>query len=162
MSEQAYHSIYKLSEVTVMKLQLLGISILIWLGVVFAAVAGEVTIEWSEPSQYTDVRTPYVDRDNDFLNVRFDRIEKHLKALGDMHFTKGESLAIRITDYEIAGDIVPQASVDGQPPLVRKKLMNDFPKMTLSFTLKDKQGNVISEGNDVHIEGRAIRTEGRS
>ncbi|MCO4321176.1 DUF3016 domain-containing protein [Aliidiomarina quisquiliarum] len=142
-----------------MKLKILFLSLFIFAN---AAVAAEVTVDWHEPNNYTDVESPYVDRDNDFLNVRFGRIERHLVALGKMHFTAGETLQLKITDYDMAGTLVPQASASGQQPLVRRELLNDQPKMVLSFTLTDANGKVLKEGADIEIEGRAIRTEGRA
>lgn len=142
-----------------MKLKIIFLSAFI---LASTTVAAEVVVEWHEPNNYTDVQSPYVDRDNDFLNVRFGRIEKHLVALGAMHFTAGETLQLRIIDYDMAGTIVPQASSSGQQPLVRRELLNDHPKMVISYTLTDANGKVLKEGNSIEIEGRAIRTEGRA
>lgn len=142
-----------------MKLKLLFIPALLW---AYTTVAAELTVEWHKPDQYTDVKTAYVDRDNDSLHIIFGRIEQHLQSLADMHFTQGQVLHIRVTDYDMAGALVPQAAPNGREPLVRQKLMNDFPKMVLSYTLTGADGKVLKEGTDVTVEGRALRTEGRS
>lgn len=142
-----------------MKLKLLLIPVLFW---AHATVAAELTVEWHKPDQYTDVQTTYVDRDSDSLHILFGRIEQHLQSLADMHFTQGQVLHIRVTDYDMAGALVPQPATNGQEPFMRQKLMNDFPKMVLSYTLTAADGKLLKEAADVTVEGRAIRTEGLS
>ncbi|RUO38871.1 hypothetical protein CWE15_10215 [Aliidiomarina taiwanensis] len=143
-----------------MKRYILLLCALFW---AHAGLAAEpVTVEWKNPSEYTDAKVNHLDPDNASLNIRLERLARHLNKLATMHFKQGEQLHIVVTDYDMAGVQQADAGPGNRSAFTRSQFPNDFPSMTLSYTLKDKEGTVLAEAADVEITGRAIRTEGIS
>ena len=151
---------HKPSKGAIMKRYFLILCTLFWAHTGLAAEP--VTVEWKNPSEYSDAKVNHLDPDNTSLNIRFDRIVRHLNRLGEMHFKQGEQLSIVVTDYDMAGVQQADTGPGNRSAFTRSQFANDFPSMTLNYTWKDKRGNVLAEAADVEIRGRAIRTEGRS
>lgn len=143
-----------------MKRYLLLLCALFWAHTGLAAE--QVTVEWKNPSEYSDAKVDHLDPDNTSLNIRLRRIDRHLNRLAGMHFKQGEQLNIVVADYNMAGVQQVETGPGNRSAYTRSQFSNDFPRMTLSYTLKDKNGNVLKEAEDIEISGRAIRTEGIS
>lgn len=130
-------------------------------GLSWGAYSAEVKVEWVEPDQYTDIKSPFLDGDGQYSAVRFERIERHIQRLAEMHLAEDARLTIHVHDLNLAGRIQAQVGESNQD-FTRRALPNEFPKMVLSYQLIDAQGQVTREGEHVSLEGRAIRSEGRS
>lgn len=123
--------------------------------------AGTASITWQSPENYEDVKLENLDPDNEALNIRFSRIEHHLNRLAEMHLAENQELKLVVKDYDIAGQLQANTGLNNNT-FQRRVLPNEFPEMVIDFELVDSQGNIIKSGQDVTIEGRAIRTEGTS
>jgi len=118
-------------------------------------------ITWHEPENYTDVRPSYLDTGDQFQEIYFSRLERHIRRLSEMHFPEGYLLRLKVTDLDMGGEMQAGFGPDQQEQ-VRRRMPNDQPSMKFDFELLDEHGEVVKEGRNVEIEGRNIRTEGRS
>lgn len=127
-----------------------------------SAWAGNVEVEWVDADSYTDIEPEYLDDAGEFRENLFDRLEGYLERLSERHLEEGTTLKIAVHDWDMAGRIQRQTGAEkgGQPK--RHVMDNEYPTMRISYQLVNADGEVHSEGEDVEISGRAIRTEGRS
>ncbi|RTE85682.1 MULTISPECIES: DUF3016 domain-containing protein [Gammaproteobacteria] len=144
-------------------MKFLKVTLILALGIGISPVtfAGEASVTWSSPENYEDVRLAQIDPDNEELQVRFSRIARHIDRLAEMHLADGEELKITVTDYDMAGTMLANQGFNARE-FERKAMMNEFPVMTIDFERVSADGTVVSSEQGVEIEGRAIRTEGRS
>ncbi|CUS48217.1 MAG: protein of unknown function DUF3016 [Idiomarinaceae bacterium HL-53] len=126
-----------------------------------AVFAGSALVTWQSPEDFTDAKTEYIDPNNEQLNLLFSRIEKHISRLAEMHLSEGSELQLTVKDYDMAGVLVSNTGMSGNS-FERRVLPNEFPAMVIDFQWVDSEGRVLESGEDIRLEGRAIRTEGIS
>ncbi|MGX5914601.1 DUF3016 domain-containing protein [Aliidiomarina sp. Khilg15.8] len=127
-----------------------------------SAWAGDVEVEWIDADSYSDIEPEYLDDGGDFRDNLFDRFEGYMERLGKRHLDDDVTLKIQVHDWDMAGRVQTQTGAEegGQPK--RYVMDNEYPTMRISYQLLNASGEVQSEGDDIEISGRAIRTEGRS
>jgi hypothetical protein len=115
-----------------------------------------------EPDSFTDIEPEYLDDGNDDRENLFSRFEDYMARLSDRHLGDDETLKIQVHDWDMAGRLMTQTGVEDGGQRKRHVLANEFPTMQISYQLVNGEGEVISEGNEIELSGRAIRTEGRA
>jgi hypothetical protein len=104
------------------------------------AMAATVQVEFVKPESFTDVgrRHHFIDRD-----AALEAIRSHLVAQGAKKLPADESLAISITDVDLAGAFEPQQSLSREVRIVKDIYP---PKIDLRFKLTRADGSVVKEG----------------
>lgn len=117
-------------------------------GAVFAADAakpatGDVTVVFSNPEQFSDVKDAFVPTDRgrdailaDIREFVIDRASSFLK--------KGQKLEVKFTNIDLAGEFEPQLG----PGYDSVRILKDIyiPKFDLEFKLTGADGRVLNEG----------------
>ncbi len=106
--------------------------------------AGEVKVTWQEPEKYTDIR-PGNESKSGFqerMIKEFDQIFADLaKKLPDAY-----QWDITVTDVDLAGDVRPfYRNTVGDIRIIKDLY---WPRMTLTFDLKDEKGKSIASGTE--------------
>jgi len=105
---------------------------------------GPVTVEYVDPQGFTDIREgfrrPRVDG-NPHLNA----LRKHFEKRVPRYLAAGQTLHIRVTDVDLAGDHRAQTN----PWLLDVRLVTNVypPGISLNYTLKDPAGAVLRTGD---------------
>lgn len=105
--------------------------------------ASPVSVTFVTPEKFTDLKDGYMDteRDRDYL---LGEIKTQIEALAPKFLVAGQSLEIKVTDIDLAGDFEPWHGIDFDHIRVLKDIYP--PRMTLEFRLVDADGKVVSEG----------------
>ena len=110
-----------------------------------AGMAGDIlaataTVEFVKPDGFTDVgrRHSFIDRD-----AALEAIRAHLVAQAAKKLPGDESLAISITDVDLAGAFEPRQSYSNEVRIVKEIYP---PKIDLRFKLTRADGSVVKEG----------------
>jgi hypothetical protein len=119
---------------------------LVLLFVSFAAVAAEnarVTVDWTDPAQFTELKHYRSHRDfrpADWL----DPLAKYLRTRAERVLPAGERLEVTFTDVQRAGNYEPWHG----PRLDDVRIVRDIypPRIDLRFRLLDANGSVLREG----------------
>ena len=102
-----------------------------------------VTVTFSDPEKFTDVKRSdtVFDKDRDDL---LSQIKEHLVESAPKRMAAGQSLAITITDVDMAGDFEPWRG----PAMHDIRIIRDIhpPRIVLSFKLADASGALVAEG----------------
>jgi hypothetical protein len=104
-----------------------------------ASQAGTVTVVFSHPQNYTDVRDP--DRD---ANANMQTIADYLRWLGKKYLPADQALQIEVLDVDLAGKL-RMTSRWGEIRLLGKPL--DWPKITLRYKLESR-GQVLASAEE--------------
>jgi hypothetical protein len=102
-----------------------------------------VSVSWDDPSGFSELRHSH----NRFEAARGNWVEqlaRHLQSRVSSALPQGERMQINITNIERAGDYEPWAGVNFRDVRVVRDLYP--PRMSLSFTRYDADGQVIAEG----------------
>lgn len=104
---------------------------------------GPVQVTWTDPAQFTEIRLS----NNRFEAERGDWVQqlaKYVQTTASKALQPGQTLQVTFTDIKRAGDYEPWHG----PRASDIRVMRDIypPRVTLTYTLKDAQGQVISEG----------------
>ena len=103
---------------------------------------GPVAVRWENPAAFTEVRQrPAGAQRDDFSWIP--ALARHLRDSAAGRIADGEQLDITVTDIDLAGDYEPWRNLNQDVRIVRDIYP---PRMRLYFTLRDSQGNVVSEG----------------
>lgn len=117
-------------------------------GALFAAdakTASRVTVIFSNPEKYTDVRDNMSDYDNEVGRAHYlPLIQEHLQQQGAARLPAGQQLTITFTDIDLAGDFEPWRGVQYSDIRIIKEIY--IPRLAFSFKLTDASGQVIKEG----------------
>ena len=108
-----------------------------------AKPAAQVNITFVSPEKFTDLKSGTMDtgRDRDQL---LREIKSHMESLALNYLAAGQSLEIRVTDVDLAGDFEPWRGIDFDHIRIIKDVYP--PRMTLEFRLTDAAGKVVAEG----------------
>jgi hypothetical protein len=117
-------------------------------GALFAAEskpASRVTVVFSHPEKFTDLRDNASDSDNERGRARYlPPIEEYLEQQGESRLAPGQKLTITFTDIDLAGDFEPWRGPQFNDVRIIKEIY--IPRLTFSFKLTDANGQVIKEG----------------
>ncbi len=114
-------------------------------GALPAAEPSPVTVVFSQPEKYADLRDDFSDNDNARGRARFlPPIQEHLQREAGRRLAAGQKLTVTFTDIDLAGDFEPWRGVQFDHVRIVKDLF--IPRLTLKFTLADASGNVLKEG----------------
>lgn len=104
---------------------------------------GPVSVRWTDPSQFTELRTS----GNRFEARRGDWVTdlaEHLREAAQKRLAPGQRMDVEITDIRRAGMYEPWRGISMQDV----RIMRDIypPRVTLSFRVTDADGRVVDEG----------------
>ncbi|HNV09569.1 MAG: DUF3016 domain-containing protein [Dokdonella sp.] len=150
---------------TVMKL---AFGLAIGLGVAVSAAAAledkedgnsaQVKVTWTDPAQFDELRFGHQFHQAK-PEVWLKEFRKTLVKSGDRILPKDQHLSVTITDVKLAGDFEPWHGPDFHDVRVVKSIYP--PRVKLSFTLTDANGNVIESG-DRELRDLAFLNRGTS
>jgi len=108
-----------------------------------AKPTAQVSVTFVAPEKFTDVKSESMDsgRDRDYL---LGELKSHMESLAKNYLTAGQSLEIRVTDVDLAGDFEPWRGIDFDHIRIIKDVYP--PRMTLEFRLTAADGKVLAEG----------------
>ena len=108
-----------------------------------AKPVARVAITFVSPENFSDVKSDSMatDRDRDYL---LDTIKSYMEKRAGLYLATGQSLEIKVTDVDLAGDFEPWRG----PGLDHVRILKDIypPRMELEFRLASADGKTISEG----------------
>lgn len=107
--------------------------------------ASPVTVVFSHPEKFTDVR----DNESDFENERgrehyLPLLQEFLQQQGATRLAPGQQLTITFSDIDLAGDFEPWRGVQYSDIRIIKDIY--IPRLTFAFKLTDGKGQVLKEG----------------
>ena len=104
---------------------------------------GRVQVQWTDPSQFAEVRQSRNRWDAERGNWVM-QLAEYLRKQAEKQLPEGQKLDVTITDIKRAGDYEPWRG----PQLDDVRIMRDIypPRITLQFTLTDANGQVIDQG----------------
>ncbi len=105
-----------------------------------------VRVDFAEPGRFTDVASGCVGAVPE-VGAMLAELEEWLRETAEDELPARTSLAITITDVDLAGDFVPPRPP--QPCGVRVLRPGEPPRIALRFRLTDDQGHVVREGTRV-------------
>lgn len=119
-------------------------------GVVLASdskpiTAKRITVIFSEPEKFTDVKQHDMDTDNERGGEHYlPLLEEHIEEVGERLLLAGERLTITFTDIDLAGDFEPWRG--GQFMDVRIVKGIYVPRLKLTFSLAGEGGEILKDG----------------
>lgn len=102
-----------------------------------------VEVNYQEPERFTDMTRDFPAgrrADEGYMA----ELRRHIEQTGARYFPAGSTLAITITDVDMAGDFEPQRGPNFNDIRLVKPIYP--PRISLSYRLTDANGAVISEG----------------
>jgi len=108
-----------------------------------AKSSSQVSVSFISPEKFTDVRddTMGSDRDRDYL---LGEIKTTIENTARDYVGAGQTLEIKVTDIDLAGDFEPWRGAEFSQVRILKDIYP--PRMDLEFKLVGADGKVISEG----------------
>ncbi|HEY2630430.1 MAG TPA: DUF3016 domain-containing protein [Usitatibacter sp.] len=121
-----------------------------------AAVAATATVEYVKPEKFTDAgrRHANIDRDETLENLKRHLVERAAKLL-----PADETLAITVTDVDLAGAFEPWQAYSRELRIVKDIYP---PKIDLSYRLTRADGAVVKEGTRTLRDTGFLTTPGLS
>jgi hypothetical protein len=114
--------------------------------------SGRVTVNFTEPEKFTDVKDGMTDYENVRGRERFlPFIREHLEKRAEKLLSPGQKLNVTFTDIDLAGDFEPWHGISFTDVRIVKSVY--VPRLTFSFTLTDANGQVLKEGERRLIDG---------
>jgi hypothetical protein len=110
-----------------------------------ASAQAEVQVSFTHPERYTDAEIRRNSSDPSGLKPMLTGVEAHLKALGDHYLPADDLLKIDVLDIDLAGRYEP-----GRPFAYDVRVMREteWPKIKLRYTLQNKTGVVLAQGEE--------------
>lgn len=104
---------------------------------------GPVSVRWNDPATFTELRTSL----NRFEAERGNWVEqlaRHVRTAAGRTLAPGQTLQVTLVDVERAGEYEPWHGANARDV----RIMRDIypPRMTLQYTLKDADGQVVDQG----------------
>ncbi|WMJ67689.1 DUF3016 domain-containing protein [Stenotrophomonas sp. 24(2023)] len=104
---------------------------------------GPVSVRWNDPSGFTEIRRST----NRFEAERGDWVQqlaKYVRTSAGKQLQPGQTLDVNLVDIKRAGDYEPWHG----PQARDVRIMRDIypPRITLQYTLKDANGQVLDQG----------------
>ena len=104
---------------------------------------GPVSVRWSDPAQFDEIRYRRGSRSLDD-GAWIEKLARHLRKSAASRLAPGQTLDVTITNIDRAGDHEPWRGPWYQDIRVIRDIYP--PRMTLDFSLRDANGQVISQG----------------
>ena len=125
-----------------MKSRLFAVALLaLAAGPLFAA--GTITVDYVQPEKFTDVKERQFKTSPD-KNAHLKNLKSWLEKEGAKHLADGQTLRLKILDIDLAGDFEPWNGPEFQDVRVLKDIYP--PRIKLQFTLQDRDGKALGEG----------------
>ena len=117
-------------------------------GTMFAADAtktgaGNVTVVFDHPEQFTDVKDAFMPTDKG-RDAILAEIRKFIVDRASSYLRGGQKLEVKFTDIDLAGDFEPQLGPRFNDVRIMKEIYT--PKLDLEFKLTGPDGKVLNEG----------------
>jgi len=108
-----------------------------------AADGARVRVDWTDPSQFTELKYYHGTRDTRPTEW-LEPLARHLRARAERILPAGEQLEVTFTDVQRAGNYEPGHG----PRLDEVRIVRDIypPRIDLRFRLLDANGTVLREG----------------
>ena len=107
-------------------------------------VAKPVVVEFVNPENFTDIRDrQFASKPDENPHLR--NLRKHMESRAARYVGPGQTLVIKFTDIDLAGDIEPHTN----PNLLDTRIVKSVypPRAKLSYVLSDARGAVIKSGD---------------
>lgn len=118
----------------------------------------DVEITWENPEKFRDVQ-PTMQSRAKFRAQTFERIEKYMNKLAE-GLPEGQTLSMTVTNLDLAGKVWPSSFVGlgsgGSEVRLIKSV--DIPRITFSYSLKDADGTVLQEAEEVKLKDMGFQT----
>ncbi|HEX4912198.1 MAG TPA: DUF3016 domain-containing protein [Permianibacter sp.] len=105
--------------------------------------AGTITVDYVQPEKFTDVKERQFKTSPD-KNAHLKNLKSWLEKEGVQQLADGQTLRLKILDIDLAGDFEPWNGPEFQDVRVLKDIYP--PRIKLQFTLQDRDGKVLGEG----------------
>lgn len=128
-------------------------SVLLSSTVVVPSHAGELKVTWKEPTSFTDVRPSNESRAR-FRERTLKSLEAHLVELAST-LPKSQTLSMVVTNIDLAGQVWPSQFIgfgNNMGTDVRVIQRVDIPRMTFSYSLTDKSGEVLKSEENFQLK----------
>lgn len=117
-------------------------------GTIFAAdndkpKAGKVTVIFDHPENFADVKDSYMGTDKG-RDAILAQIRQFIETKAESYLGAGQSLEVKFTDIDLAGEFEPQRGPDQMDIRIVKDIYP--PRFDLEFKLTGADGKVISQG----------------
>lgn len=122
------------------------------------ATHARVNVTWTDPAKFDELRFGHQFRQPK-PEVWLGEFRKVLVQSGDRELPTGQHLSVTITDVKLAGDFEPWRGPFYDDVRVVKSIYP--PRVKLSFTLTDSNGNVLESG-DRELRDLAFLNRGTS
>src|SRR5882757_2328073 len=107
--------------------------------------ASPVTVVFTHPEKFTDVRDNMSDSDNELGREHYlPLLQEHLQQEGAARLASGQQLTITFSDIDLAGDFEPWRGMQFSDIRIIKDIY--IPRLTFSFKLTGANGQVLKEG----------------
>ena len=114
-------------------------------------VDGRITVIFSHPEEYTDIRDNQSDFDNERGRERYlPFIQEYLEQEAGRRLPAGQKLTVTFSDIDLAGDFEPWHGVQFSDIRIIKDLY--IPRLTFTFKITDENGVVLREGERKLVE----------
>lgn len=117
---------------------------LLALSMPFLSIAGEAKVTWKDFNDYRDV-FPANEVKGSYHKRVAKQFEKHISKLAEQ-LPEGYKLNVTFEDIDLAGD----ARMNMQDVRVIKPIY--FPRLIISYTLKDKSGETLSSAENIVLK----------
>lgn len=107
----------------------------------------EVEIVWDKPEKYRDVK-PSNESRKKFREATFERLDKYLNKLATA-LPDDKKLLMQVSDLDLAGQVWPASFVGMGHSSSDVRVIKDIdiPRMTFSYQLLDKSGQVVQQAS---------------
>lgn len=109
------------------------------------ASAGTITAEYADVDDFTDFSV-YGLSEERTLKIFQTELKDVLPSLAEKYLSEGETLVIRFTDIDMAGDIQPWRNTYNAD--IRYIEAVYPPRLKFTYTLTDSEGTVLEEGEE--------------
>lgn len=110
-----------------------------------SAQAAVLEIEWIDTKSYRDIRASS-ESQKGFEERVIRNLTEFFRAAVEEHFPADQTLYVRITDLDLAGDVNYFFTRYNQPVRVVRNIF--FPSIEFSYELRDAQDQVIKSGDE--------------
>lgn len=122
---------------------------IIAISLTFGNLLAEVEVVFENPEEYRDI--DYGDNmTKRGIKVHLPRLEKHIVKQAKRYLEEGQSLSMKITDIDLAGEYEPWRSIDFDDIRIVKTIYP--PRISFSFELTDEDGNVLKSGEEKIVD----------
>lgn len=105
-------------------------------------VSDRLEVVFFEPEKFTDVKDTEL---GDYERTTYlDQLREHLVHQSKYYIPLGQKLSVTINDVDMAGDFEPWHGVRWSDVRIVKDMYP--PRISLSFQLRDAEGNILKEG----------------